>query len=81
MIVHVNNIKILLRRGMKVRHALSSDQLRAVRAGEREVRDHAGNVVGLEGSLTDGSHLYISEREPAVNEADSPEKRPDERST
>jgi hypothetical protein len=72
MIVYVNSVKISLHRGMKVKHALSPDQLEAVRAGEMEVRDHACNVVGLEGSLTEGSRLYMCERESASQDADSP---------
>jgi hypothetical protein len=72
MIVYVNGVMVSLYRGMKVKHALSPDQLEAVRVGSREVRDHAGNVVGLEGSLTEGSHLYMCERESASEDADSP---------
>lgn len=62
----------MLHRGMKVKHALSSDQLREVRAGKKEVRDRKGNRVGLEGALVEGTRLYINRGEPDANVADSP---------
>jgi len=72
MIVYLNDRRVLLHRGMKVKHALSSDQLREVRAGKKEVRDRKGNRVGLEGALVEGTRLYINRGEPDANVADSP---------
>jgi hypothetical protein len=72
MIVYLNDKKISLHTGMKVKHALTSDQLRDVRAGREEVRDHSGFPVGLEGSLTEGTRLYISRRGADSNDAAPP---------
>lgn len=70
--VYVDDREVILHRGMKVKHALSLSQLRAVRAGELAVRDSDGNVVGLEGSLIEGSRLYTQAGEPGRTGADSP---------
>jgi hypothetical protein len=71
-VVYLNDKKILLQRGMKVKHALTADQLRDVRAGRKEVRDRGGRLVGLEGSLAEGAHLYIWQGEPDPDGANPP---------
>lgn len=72
MIVFVNNKRVVLRRGMKIKHSLSMNQLRGVRSGEMVVTDQRGNLIGLEGSLADGSRLYVRKGESATGDTDSP---------
>jgi hypothetical protein len=58
--VYVNGELINLYRGMKVKHALiayDQDMYKAALAGEVRVEDENGFVVGLEGSLADGSKI------------------------
>jgi hypothetical protein len=64
-IIYLNGKSVSLRKGMKVKHALSTRQLGAVRAGRLDVVDSHGNIVGLEGSLTEGARLYTRKREPS----------------
>jgi len=59
--VYVNDQKISLYRGMKVKHALIAyDQslYKAALDGEIRVEDANGFTVGIEGSLTDGSKIF-----------------------
>jgi len=59
--VYVNDQKIALYRGMKVKHALIAyDQslYKAALAGEVRVEDENGFTVGLEGSLADGAKIF-----------------------
>jgi len=59
--VYVNDQKINLYRGMKVKHALTAyDQslYKAVLAGEIRIEDENGFTVGLEGSLADGARIF-----------------------
>lgn len=61
--VFVGGREVNLLPGMKVRHVLI--QL-GLLEGEREkvlVRDGWGNIVGLDGSLTDGDELFV-QKEP-----------------
>lgn len=70
--IYLNDRIIKLHRGMKVKHALSAEDLRDVRTGSKVIRDHRGNMVGLEGSLTPGARLYISEGESGTFGSDPP---------
>ncbi len=59
--VYVNDKKVDIYRGMKVKHALIAyDQrlYRAALAGEIRVEDENGFTVGLEGSLADGAKIF-----------------------
>jgi hypothetical protein len=59
--VYVNDQKINLYRGMKVKHALTAyDQslYKAALAGEIRIEDENGFTVGLEGSLADGARIF-----------------------
>jgi hypothetical protein len=62
--VFVDSRKVDLQPGMKVKHALSVSQLKAVRSGKMDVTDSDGNTVGLEGSLTEGSRLRTKRSQP-----------------
>lgn len=55
--VHVNDREVSLYRGMRVRHALTLEQVRLVESGAAEVRNSYGHVVGLDGALSDGQRL------------------------
>ena len=48
--VYVNDKEVSLYRGMRLRHALTSEQVRLVESGGAEVRNSYGHVVGLDGS-------------------------------
>ncbi|MGA2401131.1 MAG: hypothetical protein ABSG91_05415 [Syntrophobacteraceae bacterium] len=59
--VYVNDRKITIYRGMKVKHALIAyDQnlYKAALAGDIRVEDENGFTVGLEGSLADGAKIF-----------------------
>ena len=59
--VFVNDRKINIYRGMKVKHALIAyDQnlYKAALAGEVHVEDENGFALGLEGSLADGAKIF-----------------------
>jgi hypothetical protein len=59
--VYVNDRKIDLYRGMKVKHALIAyDQslYKAALDGEIRVEDANGFTVGIEGSLADGAKIF-----------------------
>ena len=59
--VYVNDRKINIYRGMKVKHALTAyDQslYKAALAGEIRIEDENGFTVGLEGSLADGARIF-----------------------
>jgi hypothetical protein len=59
--VYVNDRKISIYRGMKVKHALITYDERlykAALAGEVRVEDENGFAVGLEGSLADGAKIF-----------------------
>ncbi|MFZ0930383.1 MAG: hypothetical protein WAN11_17385 [Syntrophobacteraceae bacterium] len=59
--VYVNDRKINIYRGMKVKHALIAyDQslYNAALAGEISVEDDNGFILGLEGSLADGARIF-----------------------
>ncbi|MGA3114999.1 MAG: hypothetical protein ABSF90_11285 [Syntrophobacteraceae bacterium] len=59
--VYVNDRKINIYRGMKVKHALIAyDQslYKAALAGEVRVEDDNGFTLGLEGSLADGAKIF-----------------------
>jgi len=55
--VYVNDKETSLYRGMRVRHALTLEQVRLVESGKAEVRDSRGHVIGLDGALSDGQRL------------------------
>jgi hypothetical protein len=66
--------------GLTVRHAIGARSARAVREGRADVRDHDGNLVGLEGALYDGQALFVrdlatSSAPPARSMAASGQKR------
>ena len=59
--VFVNDRKINIYRGMKVKHALITyDQslYKAALAGKVRVEDENGFTLGLEGSLADGAKIF-----------------------
>ncbi len=61
--VFVNDKRVSIYRGMKVRHALIAfDQAiyAAVLSGELLVLDQNGFVIGLDGSLEEGAKIYTS---------------------
>lgn len=61
--VHVNDKPVAIYRGMKVKHALISfDQnlYKAALAGDIIVKDADGFPVGLDGSLSDGTRIYLA---------------------
>jgi len=47
---------------MRVRHALTLEQVRLVESGKAEVYDSYGHVVGLDGALSDGQRLIIHKK-------------------
>jgi len=55
--VYVDDKELSLHRGMRVRHALTLEQIRMVESGRAEVRNSYGHVVGLDGALSDGQRL------------------------
>ncbi len=60
--VFVNDTKVEIYRGMKVKHALIAyDQAlyEAALEGEAQVFDENGFEIGLEGSLTERSRIFI----------------------
>jgi len=58
-VVQVDGKTVTLYRGMRVRHALTLEQVRLVESGRAEVYDSYGHVVGLDGALSDGQKLAI----------------------
>lgn len=59
--VYVNGQKVVVYRGMKVKHALIAyDQslYGAALAGEVRVEDENGFTVGLEGCLAEGARIF-----------------------
>jgi len=66
MTVYVNGRKVLLHRGMKVKHALiacAQSLYDAAEAGDLSVRDASGFNIGLEGSLRDGAKIFTGKSE------------------
>jgi hypothetical protein len=60
-VVYVNDQRIYLYRGMKVKHALiayDESFYKASLAGEIRVEDENGFMVGLEGTLADGARIF-----------------------
>lgn len=55
--VYVDDKEVSIYRGMRVRHALTPEQVRLVESGAAEVRNSYGHVVGLDGALSDGQRL------------------------
>ena len=55
--VYVDDKQVSLYRWMRVRHALTLEQVRLVDLGKAEVRNSYGHVVGLDGALSDGQRL------------------------
>ena len=60
--VYVDDREVSLYRGMRVRHALTLEQVRLVESGGAEVHDSYGHVVGLDGALSDGQRLIFHRR-------------------
>ena len=63
--VFVNDTKISLYRGMKVKHALIGFDAviyEAALNGEVRVEDGKGFVIGLEGALADGAKIFTRNR-------------------
>jgi len=60
--VYVDDKEVSLYRGMRVRHALTLEQVRLVESGGAEVRDSYGHVVGLDGALSDGQRLTFHKK-------------------
>lgn len=60
--VFVNDKKISLYRGLKVKHALiayDQDAYGAALAGHARVEDENGFALGLEGGLTGGEKIFV----------------------
>jgi hypothetical protein len=55
--VFLNEKEIETFRGMKVKHILSCETIKAVKRGEIILTDGEGNERGLEGSLTEGEYI------------------------
>ena len=60
--VYVDDKEVSLYRGMRVRHALTPEQVRLVESGGAEVRDSYGHVVGLDGALSNGQRLTFRKK-------------------
>jgi len=58
-VVYVNNNEVVLYRGMRVRHALTLEQVRSIESGKAEIRDSHGHVIGLDGALSDGDRFTV----------------------
>jgi len=56
-IVYVNDKKVSLYRGMRVKHALTLEQVRLIESGKAEIRNSHGHVTGLDGALSDGERF------------------------
>jgi hypothetical protein len=57
--VFLNGEELETFRGMKVKHILPFETIKAISKGELMVTDEEGHERGLEGSLTEGDHLQI----------------------
>lgn len=58
--VYVNDRKIELAPGMKIRHALLQTGLMSeVERGKKRVYDRWGNEAGIDGSLTEDARIYV----------------------
>ncbi len=62
--VFVNDRPFDLLPGMTVRHALIAAGLLRMAAAGRKARDAWGNEVGLDGGLSEGEKIYISDTAP-----------------
>ena len=65
-LVYVNDKPVQIYQGMKVKHALiafDQDLYKAARSGEFAVKNADGFVVDLDGSLSDGSRIYLVKTE------------------
>ena len=60
--IYLNDRMVSLYRGMRVRHALTPEQVCLVESGTAEVRDSYGHVVGLDGALSDGQRLTLQRK-------------------
>lgn len=64
-VVYVNDKPVQIYQGMKVKHALISfdqDLYKAALSGEVAVKNADGFPVGLDGSLSDGTRIYLATR-------------------
>jgi hypothetical protein len=57
--VYVNQIRVDLLPGMKVKHALISAGLLKEIKDLKKVYDEWGNELGLDGGLTEGMRIYV----------------------
>lgn len=56
--VYVNDMEVVLLPGMTVRHAITAAGLMS-KIRQSEVRDAWGNLVGLDGALSEGERIYV----------------------
>lgn len=60
--VFVNDAKVTVYRGLRVKHALiayDQDVYRLAVAGSVRVYDRNGFAIGLDGALSDGARIYV----------------------
>lgn len=62
-IVYVNDKRVTLYRGMRVRHALTLQQVRLIESNKAEVRDSHGHVIGLDGALSGGEKITFCQKD------------------
>jgi|GEM_PF-3128990 len=57
--VYLDGKEVLIFKGMKVKHILSTEVLNAVRKGGKYIVTSDGHNVGLEGNLSQGERFFI----------------------
>lgn len=57
--VIIDGKKVYIFPGMKVRHLLSIRQIKEIESGKKEVYDRYGNIVGLDGALSNNMILRV----------------------
>ncbi len=60
--VYLNGKETRIFKGMKVKHVLSAEMVKAVRNGSKLIVDREGNEWGLEGSLSEGEEIFVKNR-------------------
>jgi hypothetical protein len=55
----VNDFPVYLPAGMKVRHALIAAGLADATGAAKSAYDEWGNLLGLDGALSDGMRIYV----------------------
>lgn len=64
--VYVNDRPKKLFRGLRVKHAVGSRTVNAVRAHRALVRDQDGNAIDIDGALYDQERLYVAKTDPTT---------------